>query len=70
MNKPILIQIAVFLPLAGAALLFYTLGWGVPGVAASLAAIGALIWVRRAVVDMRTDEALAAAEKDTGEVRP
>ncbi|WP_413354568.1 hypothetical protein [Microbacterium sp. 1P06AB] len=66
MNKPILIQVAVFLPLAGAASILFTLGWWIPAVAASLAAVGALIWVRRAVVNMRTDEALAAAEEETG----
>lgn len=56
----------MFLPLAGAASIFFTLGWWIPAVAASLAAVVVLIWVRRAVVNMRTDEALAAAEDDTG----
>lgn len=62
MNKPLLIQIAVFVPLVGVATILFALGWWIPAVAASAAAIAALIWMRRAVVDMHVDYSCATSE--------
>lgn len=64
MNKPLLIQVAVLFPLVGVASILFALGWWIPAVAASVAVIAASIWVRRAVVDMHVDEAVAAPEQD------
>ena len=64
MNKPLLIQVAVLLPLVGVASILFALGWWIPAVVASVAAIAASIWVRQAVVDMRVNEAPAASAQD------
>lgn len=66
MNKPLLIQITVLLPLVGVASILFALGWWIPAIVVSVAAIAALIWMRRAVVDMYVDYSRATSEHDEG----
>lgn len=60
MNKALLIQITVLMPLMVAATIFFALGWWIHAVIALVAAVAAFFWIRRAVVNRTLDDVIAA----------
>ena len=65
MNKGLLIQVTVLMPLAAAVTIFFALGWWIPAGIAILGAAVAAVWIHRSVENRKIDEVVAAnAELD------
>jgi len=62
MNKGLLIQVTVLMPLAVAVTIFFALGWWIPAGIAILGAVAAVFWIRRSVESRKIDEVIAANE--------
>ncbi len=60
MNKGLLIQVTVLMPLAVAVTIFFALGWWIPAGIAIVGAVLAVVWIRRSIENRKIDEVLAA----------
>lgn len=69
MNKGLLIQVTVLMPLVVAVTIFSALGWWVPAGIAIVGAVLAVVWIRRSVENRKIDEVIAANE-GSDEPRP
>ncbi len=69
MNKGLVIQVTVLMPLVVAVTIFSALGWWIPAGIAIVGAAVAVVWIRRAVENRKIDEVLAA-DAGSGDPRP
>lgn len=60
MNKGLLIQVTVLMPLAVTVTIFFALGWWIPAGVAILGAVVAAVWIHRSVENRKIDEVIAA----------
>lgn len=60
MNKGLLIQVTVLMPLTVAVTIFFALGWWIPAGVAILGAVVAAVWIHRSVENRKIDEVIAA----------